>query len=298
MKRRTFQTVSFFFFNDTATTEIYTLSLHDALPISRRGGAQHFRGRGPPQQRAAPGGPAPLGRSPPRAGRNRRLRGARSRAAARIGGDRRRVAGRAGNLSPLESARPRAGDRRPPRKVAGAGAGHLPGRSANPVPRRGDFPLALGRNAFPSQVPRILDLRGMGGDVRGGGDLAAAESEQAQSAHDQRGEDLEDVQPEREGGGMVPIPSVQAPIAAANAPSAARGLRRPTSPPRSRSTVAISLPGGFRRCEGFRASRSITARSPAATSTPLQTTARGQAGTGRKSGSVAARRSITTPFTV
>src|SRR3712207_8468938 len=25
--------VAFFFFNDTATTEIYTLSLHDALPI-------------------------------------------------------------------------------------------------------------------------------------------------------------------------------------------------------------------------------------------------------------------------
>src|SRR5258708_39709651 len=28
----------FFFFNDTATTEIYTLSLHDALPISCRCG--------------------------------------------------------------------------------------------------------------------------------------------------------------------------------------------------------------------------------------------------------------------
>src|SRR2546429_4187274 len=28
------QTLFFFFFNDTATTEIYTLSLHDALPIS------------------------------------------------------------------------------------------------------------------------------------------------------------------------------------------------------------------------------------------------------------------------
>src|SRR2546430_17271740 len=28
--------VVFFFFNDTATTEIYPLSLHDALPISRR----------------------------------------------------------------------------------------------------------------------------------------------------------------------------------------------------------------------------------------------------------------------
>src|SRR4051794_41477372 len=27
----------FFFFNDTAPTEIYTLSLHDALPISSRG---------------------------------------------------------------------------------------------------------------------------------------------------------------------------------------------------------------------------------------------------------------------
>src|SRR3712207_7379859 len=29
--------ICFFFFNDTATTEIYTLSLHDALPISVRG---------------------------------------------------------------------------------------------------------------------------------------------------------------------------------------------------------------------------------------------------------------------
>src|SRR5438105_11305402 len=29
-----FVSLFFFFFNDTATTEIYTLSLHDALPIS------------------------------------------------------------------------------------------------------------------------------------------------------------------------------------------------------------------------------------------------------------------------
>jgi len=28
----------FFFFNDTATTEIYTLSLHDALPILDKNG--------------------------------------------------------------------------------------------------------------------------------------------------------------------------------------------------------------------------------------------------------------------
>src|SRR2546428_10185155 len=41
----------FFFFNDTATTEIYTLSLHDALPICRRRQSASdwgcARGRGP-----------------------------------------------------------------------------------------------------------------------------------------------------------------------------------------------------------------------------------------------------------
>src|SRR3712207_2818201 len=31
--REILKTTAFFFFNDTATTEIYTLSLHDALPI-------------------------------------------------------------------------------------------------------------------------------------------------------------------------------------------------------------------------------------------------------------------------
>src|SRR3712207_7631403 len=36
--------VLFFFFNDTATTEIYTLSLHDALPIFHPPG--HARGPG------------------------------------------------------------------------------------------------------------------------------------------------------------------------------------------------------------------------------------------------------------
>src|SRR2546426_11239169 len=42
--------LTFFFFNDTATTEIYTLSLHDALPIfARRAGHEDLRG--PPEQR-------------------------------------------------------------------------------------------------------------------------------------------------------------------------------------------------------------------------------------------------------
>src|SRR5256885_9015319 len=47
----------FFFFNDTATTEIYTLSLHDALPISR------VRGAGPALEAAlgAPGAAAMAG---------------------------------------------------------------------------------------------------------------------------------------------------------------------------------------------------------------------------------------------
>src|SRR6266852_8567422 len=35
----------FFFFNDTATTEIYTLSLHDALPICRRWNRRRGPGR-------------------------------------------------------------------------------------------------------------------------------------------------------------------------------------------------------------------------------------------------------------
>src|SRR2546427_5807029 len=34
----------FFFFNDTATTEIYTLSLHDALPISEMRGPDTWEG--------------------------------------------------------------------------------------------------------------------------------------------------------------------------------------------------------------------------------------------------------------
>src|SRR2546425_7121750 len=38
MSSLVWQCFCFFFFNDTATTEIYTLSLHDALPISLAAG--------------------------------------------------------------------------------------------------------------------------------------------------------------------------------------------------------------------------------------------------------------------
>src|SRR5258708_32401638 len=40
-----------FFFNDTATTEIYTLSLHDALPISDRSCLARQRSRSGPSRR-------------------------------------------------------------------------------------------------------------------------------------------------------------------------------------------------------------------------------------------------------
>src|SRR3712207_8537423 len=79
----------FFFFNDTATTEIYTLSLHDALPISARRSRAPPRGspRAPRSARTArrryprvernpraspptPGAPAGRARGPPPARRS------------------------------------------------------------------------------------------------------------------------------------------------------------------------------------------------------------------------------------
>src|SRR5258706_14224419 len=82
-----------FFFNDTATTEIYTLSLHDALPISA------LRDPGPrlPRLRAAPR--RSVGRAAGRA-RHRREDGGHAGAPVWIprrhpGGGRSRAGGRA-----------------------------------------------------------------------------------------------------------------------------------------------------------------------------------------------------------
>src|SRR3712207_8863949 len=59
----------FFFFNDTATTEIYTLSLHDALPISRVCGLSRASGsrcsRGNRRAFDFPGPTSPLGAQAP-----------------------------------------------------------------------------------------------------------------------------------------------------------------------------------------------------------------------------------------
>src|SRR6267154_6023103 len=54
----------FFFFNDTATTEIYTLSLHDALPISEAGSAcRAIRGTVAPLRAEGAAGSTPRRRS-------------------------------------------------------------------------------------------------------------------------------------------------------------------------------------------------------------------------------------------
>src|SRR3712207_7628452 len=63
-----------FFFNDTATTEIYTLSLHDALPIWPAGGPRHPQREDQPQSRGPhrPARPGAGGRRPARGGRAQR----------------------------------------------------------------------------------------------------------------------------------------------------------------------------------------------------------------------------------
>src|SRR5256885_8682755 len=73
----------FFFFNDTATTEIYTLSLHDALPISRWGAAAAARSQPLRQLREWRAGRGARARA-------RRGRGARRRPGRQAGADRRR----------------------------------------------------------------------------------------------------------------------------------------------------------------------------------------------------------------
>src|SRR3712207_8560629 len=76
----------YFFFNDTATTEIYTLSLHDALPISESGRGRARRGR---RQLAA-------------AARALRLRPGARLSAPRRGGERRSAAAPGGPCSRSE----------------------------------------------------------------------------------------------------------------------------------------------------------------------------------------------------
>src|SRR5260370_30589887 len=55
------RSLHFFFFNDTATTEIYTLSLHDALPIFYKWRQRYVgHGLGGLHDRPRPGQPRPI----------------------------------------------------------------------------------------------------------------------------------------------------------------------------------------------------------------------------------------------
>src|SRR5687767_15489900 len=68
----------FFFFNDTATTEIYTLSLHDAFPILRRDPATEHLPRPrvrPAVDERSPAHDLGLGRTPVREAIHRLARG-------------------------------------------------------------------------------------------------------------------------------------------------------------------------------------------------------------------------------
>src|SRR2546430_16323777 len=125
---------TFFFFNDTATTEIYTLSLHDALPISARALHGH-RGRDRPDGadrglRAATGG---------------RGRGALAAGGRHAGADRRqRLGGGAGALpTPPEQ---------PPAPAGGMAGGPPP---SGPAERGGG-----GWGARPPPPPRGPGRRG------------------------------------------------------------------------------------------------------------------------------------------
>src|SRR3989475_6228636 len=165
----------FFFFNDTATTEIYTLSLHDALPISeprlRRAGRGTRGGRGvlSPHPGAVPVHDVrPRARDPPRlADVHGEFDGLREAAGA--GPD------AAGDLPGTERRQPVAAGR-------GGGDRDLPGRGARSVAplsslrgarprvrRPADHPDRRGRHADGHLAPELLRrARGGGHGLRPG----------------------------------------------------------------------------------------------------------------------------------
>src|SRR5216683_1183008 len=170
-----FFSLFFFFFNDTATTEIYTLSLHDALPISRPparhssrphrgtlafGAGGDASGRGPARRRHRTG---TRGGRPP-AARARRARPAPEPADGSPGALPERVA-RAdrGPERPPHRGRLAGGDRHPPRAaLPGAGGERAHGRAHEATqPPRAGAAIPQGDNARPPspQAHRVLDGR-------------------------------------------------------------------------------------------------------------------------------------------
>src|SRR2546425_2186472 len=158
--------LTFFFFNDTATTEIYTLSLHDALPIYHRHGAS----RGAPHRSPAA---RPL-RPPGRPGPERVLPVARGRpdAAVRLrphrplDGSHRRRGGRGHHAS--------VGDERDRPGAEAGRAAELPGPQEAARVRRRDEPAARGDLlAAAVRAPGRRGARGPGAAHGGAGGRAA-----------------------------------------------------------------------------------------------------------------------------
>src|SRR5581483_5859163 len=122
---------SFFFFNNTATPEIYTLSLHDALPISGR------------RLRAREGGPAGRRRRAPAAGERAALVVRQGDTRLREGGARHRSEGRRADRAPgpqaaardaaqTVAARPREPRRRTASGLGRRGRRRAPGHAVRP----------------------------------------------------------------------------------------------------------------------------------------------------------------------
>src|SRR5256886_4211359 len=160
---------SFFFFNDTATTEIYTLSLHDALPISggevrldanpRRGqrhAEAHRSGHG---RRLGITGPDLRGRPGPEL----RVHGDREQAAADhakvdLAPDGGRLAARALRLVGRHTGGERPGSG--PQGAAGAESGPPSRRRAPPAPIAPDSDAGAAPSAGPGPPPRPPPPRG------------------------------------------------------------------------------------------------------------------------------------------
>src|SRR2546426_8936977 len=136
-----------FFFNDTATTEIYTLSLHDALPISRHerrdGAIGHLCARGRDAVRA------PARRA--------------AAAAARVGCD---GGGRLGSVLRL-------GERARDAGARGHGA-HAADQPGVPAHLSDDLSVAVGRAAHRVALEYEPARLGAGGRGVGNADVAAA----------------------------------------------------------------------------------------------------------------------------
>src|SRR2546425_4345136 len=159
----------FFFFNDPAPPEIYTLPLHDALPISPR--ALHAQARAPADARAAPprarrrGGRARhrLRRPPPRAPGRAHRGGDPHRLPRARGGPRHRPPRSAARLPAERRRRAAVRGPRAARAVGGSAgdAGRVPpARPGGPPPlRRQSAPAARAPGVLLHERARALGAR-------------------------------------------------------------------------------------------------------------------------------------------